>query len=139
MKNIYLTDRFFYLFAAVVLLFVISFPVGILFPVAQTVFVLALIIIIVDVMLLFRKETRIKCRRYLPKVFSLGDENKVRISLTNQSNQKLNLTVIDELPVQFQARDFEKKITLDSGQEQTINYTLNPKSCLLYTSDAADE
>ena len=128
MKNIYLTDRFFYLFAAVVLLFVISFPVGILFPVAQTVFVLALIIIIVDVMLLFRKETRIKCRRYLPKVFSLGDENKVRISLTNQSNQKLNLTVIDELPVQFQARDFEKKITLDSGQEQTINYTLNPKS-----------
>ena len=128
MKNIYLTDRFFYLFAAVVLLFVVSFPVDILFPVAQTVFVLALIIVFVDVMLLFRKETKIKCRRHLPKVFSLGDENKVRIAITNQSNQKLNLTVIDELPVQFQARDFEKKITLDTGEEQTINYTLNPKS-----------
>jgi len=128
MKNIYLTNRFFYLFAAIVILFVLSFPVEILFPIAQVVFVLTLIIVFVDIMLLFRKDTIIKCRRNLPKVFSLGDDNKVNLSLTNQSNQKLNLTVIDELPVQFQKRDFEKKLSLNSGEEQSINYTLNPKT-----------
>ena len=122
MKNIFLSDRFFLLFAIIIGVFVMSFPFGFLFPVAQTMFVLALVVVGVDVMLLYGGGEKVKVRRYLPKVFSLGDPNRVKITLENLSKQALKAKVIDELPVQFQIRNFEKVLELE------------PEDCLLYTS-----
>ena len=67
-------------------------------------------------------------RRELPKVFSLGDPNRVKILVENLSTQKLKLKVIDEIPIQFQIRNFEKVLELEPEEAQTIIYPLTPKS-----------
>lgn len=126
MKSLYLTNRFFGLFAFVIILFLLSFPLGFLFPIALTFFVLAISVVIVDVILLFNKGVELKVKRRLPKLFSLGDSNKVVIELKNLSNRKLYLNVIDELPFQFQKRDFEKELELEAGKEVGISYPLIP-------------
>ncbi len=126
MRNLYLSNRVFILFGAIVGLFLLSFPMPFLFPVAQTAFVLALAIVVADIILLFNKTVRVKVRRQVPKILSLGDVSKISISLKNESKQTLKLNVIDEVPVQFQMRDFNIDLNLESEEEQLISYDLRP-------------
>jgi len=104
----------------------LAFPLGFLFPVAMTLFVLALALTIVDIIQLFGKNVKLKVRRRLPKVFSLGDPNKVTLEITNESSRVLSLRVIDELPIQFQKRDFSEEIFLTADQRRVFSYELTP-------------
>ena len=76
-------------------LFVLSFPVPFMFPLAQTAFVLALAVVAADIILLFNKTVKVKVRRQVPKILSLGDVTKIGISLKNESKQTLKLNIID--------------------------------------------
>ena len=91
------------------MLFVAGYAWGPLFSVALTAFVLVVALLLADVLLLYQRDAGVKAERRLPKMFSLGDANRVALRLTNLTPRPLRLTVIDELPVQFQKRDFEKK------------------------------
>ncbi|HHH49649.1 MAG TPA: DUF58 domain-containing protein, partial [Saprospiraceae bacterium] len=126
MKNLYLNNRFFILFGIVISIFVLSFPFGFLFPVALTVLVLAVILVCADLLIVFNRNVKIRVRRRLPKVLSLGDSNKINIELYNLSSIKLALTIIDEIPIQFQLRDFEQKLNLKPEEEKFITYELKP-------------
>ena len=125
-RSLYLTNRFFVLFGSLVVLFIVAFWVSALFPVVQALFVVALAILVLDIVILFNRNVRVKCRRRVPKIFNLSDENTVRLELTNESGQRLWLTVIDELPFQFQKRDFGKELVLNAGEEQELSYSLRP-------------
>ena len=125
-KNIYLSNRFFWSFGALVLLFCLGFPFPLLFPVAQALLVLGVIIVLLDIALLFHKNTMVRCERKLPKLLSLGDSNKIILELENQSTLPLKITIIEELPVQFQKRDFELHQNLKQAEEKTISYQLTP-------------
>jgi uncharacterized protein (DUF58 family) len=127
-RDTYLSNRFFLLFGGVILLFVLAFPFPFLFPVGLAAFVLALALFLTDWLMLFNRSTQLKVRRRLPKVFSLGDPNEVKLELENRSRQTLYLTVIDELPVQFQIRDFEKTLSLQARDEKALHYQLTPTS-----------
>lgn len=107
-----------------------------LYPVAQGLFVLALVIVALDVYFLFRRDTRVEAVRYLPRLFSLGDANLVRLDLRSASPLPLQATVIDELPFQFQVRDFEKKVPLGPAAKETIRYELRPTQRGEYTFGA---
>lgn len=125
-KDLFLSNRFFGLLGAVIIFFVITFAFPFLYAVAQTVLVLVLALVLVDILMLFNRSTFVKCRRRLPKVFSLGDENEVKIELKNQARQKLKLRIIDELPFQFQRRDFAIDLSLEPEEIHTISYKLRP-------------
>ncbi len=127
-KNLYLTNLFFYIFGAVIAIFVTSFVLPILFSIGQALLVIASAVFLVDLMLVFHPQAKVKCERILPKVFSLNDENTIRITLYNDYSLSLNLTIIDELPDQFQIRDFIQKIQLAPYEEREITYQLVPKS-----------
>ena len=131
-NKLYLNNRFFYLFGIVAICFAASFVLQGLFPVAQALFVLALALVVLDISLLFRKGVRVKIRRRLPKVFSLGDPNPIKIELSNKSGMQLAITVIDELPVQFQKRDFEESMELTPDEEKVLEYELRPLKRGLY-------
>lgn len=126
MKNLFLTNRLFWLLGAFIALFGLSFAVPWLFPVVQALFVLALAIIGLDIWILFNKNTQVAAGRELPKLFNLGDSNPVKLHLYNNSNLKLNISIIDELPVQFQIRDFSERTTLNPAEKRTIQYELRP-------------
>ena len=125
-KNTYLTNKFFWSFGTLVLLFCLSFPFSFLFPVAQTLLILGIIITLLDIVLLFNKKVNIQCERKLPKLLSLGDANKISLTIENTSNLSLKATIIEELPVQFQKRDFEITQNLAGGTSPTIQYELTP-------------
>ena len=92
----------------------------------MTLFVLAVALTIVDIIQLFGKNVHLKVRRRLPKVFSLGDSNKVTLEITNESPRALSLRVIDELPIQFQKRDFSEEIFLTANRQRIFSYELTP-------------
>jgi len=126
LKNIYLTNRFFWSFGGLILLFCLSFALPILFPIAQTLLVLGLIITLLDASLLFNKKVKITSQRQLPKLLSLGDSNKVVLQIENPSNLTVKATIIEELPAQFQKRNFEIVQNLVGGAAETIQYELTP-------------
>jgi uncharacterized protein (DUF58 family) len=126
LRNLYLSDRFFILFVGLAAFFVLSFAIDILYPVAQTLFVLSVALVLIDILILFNRNVNINCERRLPKVFSLGDNNTVYVNLHNQSTQKLKIKMIDELPFQFQRRDFEIDLEMGADEEKQIKYDLRP-------------
>ncbi len=122
----YLTNRFFWLFGAITVLFAVAYPFGLLLPLAKTSFFVALALIAVDAALLFLRRPQVDAHRMLSPVFSMGDPNPVRIQLENRGTLHLSLTVVDELPIQFQRRDFEVHLALPPGTPYQLEYPLLP-------------
>jgi uncharacterized protein (DUF58 family) len=126
LKSIFLTDRFFWGLGALAVLFVLGFALPLLYPVALVLTGAFAVVLGMDIWMLFGGALPVEARRRLPKVLSLGDPNPVTIQLENRSNMDLQCTVIDELPMQFQIRDFEQRLALPAGEAQEMRYELTP-------------
>ncbi len=126
MKNLFLPNRFFLIFGGVAAIFAFAFGAAFLFPVAKALFVVAIGMVLADAVLLFSKKEMVAARRETPHIYSLGDANPVRIFLENKTKLALDLLVTDELPAQFQRRDFEVPLHLASGAAQKIHFELTP-------------
>jgi uncharacterized protein (DUF58 family) len=129
----FLTNRFFWLFGSVIALFALAFPFGLLFPLAQTAFVAAAALVLTDIFLLFWRKPKVVCERELNPVFSLSDPNPVRLHLENQGDWHLNVAIADELPIQFQRRDFEVTLSLPPASPRTVEHQLTPLSRGVYS------
>lgn len=128
LKSLHLHSRFFVVWGLLIGLFAVSFAWPALFLAAQVLLAVVLSLTILDILLLYSPRTRVSAKRELPKVLSLGDQNTVRVLLNNESGLPLSLTLIDELPHQFQKRDFELRISLKAGEKKTVKYELRPLS-----------
>lgn len=128
LKSLHLHSRFFVIWGLLIGLFAVSFALPALFLAAQVLLAVVLSLTILDILLLYSPRTRVSAKRELPKVLSLGDQNTVRVLLNNESGLPLSLTLIDELPHQFQKRDFELRISLKAGEKKTVKYELRPLS-----------
>jgi uncharacterized protein (DUF58 family) len=119
--------RFFYwAFVGVILLFVLSFNWPVLYPAAQISMWFVLGMVVLDYCLLFFRRNGLKIERIVSDRFSNGDINKVQLSITNLFHFRITIKVIDEIPVQFQRRDFSVNAVLNSEETQNIAYTLRP-------------
>jgi uncharacterized protein (DUF58 family) len=127
-KNLFLPSRFFFAGGIILLLFIIGFVFPFVFILARLILLLFLAAIITDILLLFRRDVKITCLRILPNVFSLSDENPVHLDFVNDAIIPLNISVIEELPEQFQERKFNIKLALTPGESKKINYFLRPLS-----------
>lgn len=126
MQSLFLTNRFFWVLGGIAALFALAFPFPVLLPLAQLAFALACALVLVDAALLFFQQPNVFVRRKLNPVFSLSDPNPVEILLDNKGNQYLELTVIDELPEQFQRRDFQFTVRLRPGEAYIAEHKLTP-------------
>lgn len=84
---------------------------------------------VVDLLMLFRggrKNLLLEARRVMPVRFSNGDQNKVTIELTSYYTFPVTVNVIDELPVQFQIRDFSHAAQLAARGNYSFSYSLRP-------------
>ncbi len=128
LKSVHLHSRFFIVWGSLIGLFALSFALPALFVVTQVLLAIVLALSLLDIMLLYNPRMKIDAQRHLPKVLSLGDHNAVRVALKNQTGLRLSLVLVDELPHQFQLRDFEQRLSLESGEEKTVKYELRPLS-----------
>jgi uncharacterized protein (DUF58 family) len=112
----------------IILLFVLGQFIDPLFLVAKILLLFFVLLLIFDaVLLFFTKRQLVLSRRILPEKLSNSDENKVAIYVTNNHFFRLHIEVIDEIPPQFQIRDFAVRMVLKPKEEQIIHYILIPK------------
>jgi len=107
--------------------FVISYFIPVIFTVGVVLLSFLIIAILIDCFLLYSKKKGIDAYRVTTDRFSNGDENKVTIELENEYGFKIRCKLIDELPFQFQNRNWKKVELLDAGAEATVNYFLKPQ------------
>lgn len=67
-----------------------------------------------------------EAKRILPDKLSNGDNNDIYIEVINRYRFNTSIRAIDELPIQWQIRDFEITSILKSGQEKKFTYTVRP-------------
>jgi len=80
----------------------------------------------IDLLLLYRNAEGVEAARHLPERLSNGDENPIRFTVANRYFFKVLLEVIDELPAQFQVRDFKYNLVLDTAERESYSYMLRP-------------
>lgn len=126
MKQLYLDNRFFVLFGAVSFLFALSYVFPWLFWGAAATGVVALVLVGIDAWMLYAYRRPLLATRRLPKAMSLGDENTVSITLRNNTHRSYRVELLDELPVQFQVRDFALHHTILPKEKKKVNYPIRP-------------
>lgn len=125
-KSFYIQPRFFYSGLFIITLFVFSYFAPILFGIAQLSILVLLLLFFLDVIIIFFGRNKVSGNRVLPDKFSNGDHNQVAITIENNYPFMIYVTVIDEVPFQFQMRNFNLKLTIKQKKEERIAYQLKP-------------
>jgi len=124
-KHTYLTFRFFLVALIFVALFIMAYIYSGLLSIVSALFFVAIGLVLIDLIILF-KQKGISASRILPEKLSNGDDNPIEITLQNDYNFIADLVLIDELPFQYQKRDFEINTQLKKHDQKKIKYTLRP-------------
>lgn len=124
-KSLYLTDRVFYVLGTCIFLFFVSFVYAVVFYLAVFLLFGFCIVLLTDLALLYRS-TLVSAERSVANVLSLSDKNKVILTITNISQRLLGLKVIDEIPYQFNERDFKIYLSIEGGKTETITFYVKP-------------
>ncbi|REC49151.1 DUF58 domain-containing protein [Chryseobacterium pennipullorum] len=127
MKNLYINTRFFFSLVGVGILYVLAFFFPGMMWVAHIVLMMCFLAAMVDYLLIFNQKNALQAQRILPEKLSNGDENFVKIDIKNNYSFNITAKVIDEIPFQFQKRDFLIEKHIRSGANAFFQYTLEPK------------
>ncbi|MBO2545529.1 DUF58 domain-containing protein [Salegentibacter sp. BDJ18] len=125
LKSLYLNQRFFYATFAIALLFLFSYFFDFLYGFTWVLNLVLLLLFLADLVSLY-KSNRINAERILPQKFSNSDENEVEIILENNYGFSIYTEIIDEIPIQFQKRDFLKQLKIGAGNSEKFSYYLRP-------------
>lgn len=79
-----------------------------------------------DILLLYLSRTGLEAERITPEKLSNGDLNPITISLKNHYTFPISVKIIDEIPFQFQIRDFKIKKTIKAATQKEVGYDLRP-------------
>jgi uncharacterized protein (DUF58 family) len=126
LKSLYLAPRLFMALGAVLLLFVLGFFFTIFLALARAGLVAIVLLLLVDLLLLYRKPRGIVAHRMTPEKLSNGDPNDLRIHIENHYGFPVGIRIIDEIPFQFQVRDFGIDLSLPTDATRIVTYLLRP-------------
>ena len=125
-KPFYIQPLFFYAGIGIVVLFALSYFIPVLFNIAQLSILVLILLFFLDILIVFVGKNKIEASRTLPDKFSNGDNNQITLNITNNYPILVNIEVIDEVPEQFQIRDFKIKESIASRKTRSIQYHLKP-------------
>lgn len=126
-KPFYIQPRFFQAGIAIIVLFTASYFIPVLFNIAQLCILVLLGLFLLDVLIVFIGQQKIEAKRAVPDKFSNGDVNTIKVDIRNNYPFMCYLEIIDEIPEQFQVRNFKIKDKVNPRKEKTISYKLTPK------------
>jgi len=125
LKSLYLSTRFFYAIFVIALLFLFSYWFDFLYAPTWVLSIILLFLFLADTVSLYKNKGT-QAERILPKKFSNSDKNEVEIHIENNYRFSVFCELIDEIPVQFQKRDFLKELKVSSGTTEKFRYFLRP-------------
>lgn len=132
-KNLFLENRFFIILVGLITGFLVAYMFPDIFGVFKGLFFLFIIIFGVDILLAFASKGTLQAFRIVPDKLSNGDENEIKIKVINRYLFPVTLKIIDEIPHQFQKRDFGIVTYLQKGQSKIFNYGLRPAERGVYS------
>lgn len=126
LKSLYFDRKFFNISIVVIILLFTSVWIN-TFAIIGFIGMLGLIIFtFLDILLIYSTRNGIEAKRICPEKLSNGDLNPIGINIINNYSFKVSLEVIDEIPVQFQVRDFSKKFDLSGKTPYEFVYHIKP-------------
>ncbi len=126
MKNLYIHKYLILGISIIVVLFLLSYWLEVLFPIAWILVVILLVVVLFDLYILYSKKNGIDAERDTPIKFSNSDKNDIFVTIKNKYNFPVRCNIIEELPVQFQKRDFDYSISIKPFQQYKFHYSLRP-------------
>jgi uncharacterized protein (DUF58 family) len=124
--SLYLNRLVYYFCLGAGAFFVLSYFLSALFYVGIGLLIFIGIAVLLDIILIYRKKHGLSATRITADRLSNGDDNKVLIELRSRYDFKVSCTVIDELPVQFQDRNWHRELQLEPNELANLEYTIKP-------------
>jgi len=134
-KSFYLNKIVYYIAGAAAVVFVLSFFFPSLFRMGGLMLLLLGVAVFIDALLIYSKSNAFEATRSTVGRFSIGDDNKVVLNLHNKFPFPVRVSIIDELPVQFQERTWMRKARLGANEKKEVEYFLKPLSRGQYVFD----
>jgi uncharacterized protein (DUF58 family) len=125
-KELYLNQRFYISGALIVVCFVAGHFFSVFYIVAKLLVLLFIAAVCFNMLLLFSIKEPVWARRIMAARLSNGDQNKITILIRNNYPFHAQFAVIDEIPFQFQVRDFEITAQIAPRAEIEQSYFLRP-------------
>jgi uncharacterized protein (DUF58 family) len=125
-KSFYLNNIVYYISGGAVLVFVLSHFFPALYAIGGLILLLLAIAIVLDTLLLYTVKRGASAERIATDRFSIGDDNKVVLKLSNYYPFPARVSVIDELPEQFQERNWLRRARIPGKESTELEYTLRP-------------
>ncbi len=124
--HLYLTKRLYTALGVGIVLCIVSFFVTVLFPFVKIILWVLLILFFIDYLFLFVFSKTPFAKRVTAERFSNGDDNKIELQVKNNKGFVVDMEIIDELPEQFQKRDFILKHRFKPNEQKNIVYNMRP-------------
>ncbi|WP_258848521.1 DUF58 domain-containing protein [Polaribacter sp. WD7] len=125
-NTLFINNRFFYNLGFIALLFIVGFFIPVLFVISKALLLVLVILTLADIIILYNTQNAITLKRLLPKRLSNGDANKITLDVQNLYQFPAHITIIEELPYQFQKRDFNFQCIVKTKSNKELKYTLTP-------------
>lgn len=125
-KSFYFATRFYIAVAALLVLCIVAYFLPGLYPIAVIGATAIPILIGVDIVLLWIRPKGFHAVRGTLDKLSNGDLNPIEITLENKYPYPVFVTLVDELPVQFQARDLKFYAYLNPFASKKLKYQVRP-------------
>ncbi|MBG6129099.1 uncharacterized protein (DUF58 family) [Aquimarina sp. EL_43] len=126
LKSLYLSSRVFYILTLISVLFLLSYWFTPIYPIVWLLVWGLIIVFLFDIVALYNTRNGIHANRILPNKFSNSDFNAVPVRIKSNYKFSTYVEVIDEIPVQFQKRDFLKKGSISPKSILDFEYSLRP-------------
>lgn len=126
MKGLYLSNRFYWMLSGIIVSFFLSYGIPLLFEISQFIWMFLFVLCSIDFLLLFLPKFKITASREIPELLNLGDSNPIKIRLSSSYPIRLMVQIIDEIPFQFQNRNFELATILGPHEMANFEYDLTP-------------
>ncbi len=124
--NLFLTTRFYLAIGLCIVLFIVSFFYTPLLQIPKTLLAVTTVLILIDYLFLFVISKSPVAKRLMADRLSNGDENKIELQIINRMPFTVTMEIIDELPVQFQKRDWKLNYRFTANEQKNIIYKLRP-------------
>lgn len=125
-RSIYIHKRLIIALGLIAAVSTAAFFVAWLYIFAGILLSLLTIIFLVELIILFAGQRKLLASRIVSEKFSLGDQNIVTIKIRNSYPLAIRCQIIDELPIQFQIRDYLMEAQLPANAESEYQYKLRP-------------
>jgi uncharacterized protein (DUF58 family) len=125
-KQLYINNFFFYALMGVIVVFCLAFIFPALYNAAWYLLLILLSFFGLDFIILFATKTGIEAERITPEKLSNGDENPIVVTIKNFYTFSVIARVIDEIPEQFQIRNFKIKRKIKNATTDDFQYYLRP-------------